>query len=172
MARFSNLHPNVNAFLDMLAYSEGTAGKGDDGYNVIVTGVDGKLELFNDYSTHPFANGRPPKVINHKGLKSTAAGRYQFLLRYYNAYSNILANDFKALGITLMFGPEAQDLRALDMMHERNALDLIIAGKIEAAIAKVCKLWASLPGADYEDQTPHEISTILGVYRTLGGGVT
>ena len=35
MARI-NEHPNVVAFLDMLAWSEGTIGKGDDGYNAIV----------------------------------------------------------------------------------------------------------------------------------------
>lgn len=61
---------NVKAFLDTLASSEGTRGHGDDGYNVLVGG-----DLFHDYSKHPDVL----VTLNRKGLKSTAAGRYQFL---------------------------------------------------------------------------------------------
>ena len=63
------------AFLDMLAWSEGT-GNGrqktrNHGYDVIVGG-----ELFTDYSDHP----RKLVTLNPK-LKSTGAGRYQLLSR-------------------------------------------------------------------------------------------
>ena len=65
------------AFLDMLAWSEGT----DNGrqktrksyYDVIVGG-----ELFTDYSDHP----RKLVTLNPK-LKSTGAGRYQLLSRWW-----------------------------------------------------------------------------------------
>lgn len=63
---------NITAFLDMLAVSEGTAGHGDDGYNVLVGG-----DLFHGYDRHP----NVLVTLNSKGLKSTAAGRYQFLRR-------------------------------------------------------------------------------------------
>jgi muramidase (phage lysozyme) len=56
--------PNLRAFLDMLAFSEGTAtspATKDRGYDVIVTGVDGKPEIMTSYSTHPFAGGRRPR---------------------------------------------------------------------------------------------------------------
>ena len=42
------MSPNLKAFLDMIAVSEGTAGKGNDGYNVIVAG-----NLFDSYDDHP-----------------------------------------------------------------------------------------------------------------------
>ena len=74
-----NTHQNIAAFLDMLAVSEGTANHPltkNRGYDVIVTGVDGKPEIFTDYSDHPFAHGRPAKVFNRRGEKSTASGRF------------------------------------------------------------------------------------------------
>ena len=59
------------AFLDMLAWSEGTDNgrqkTRNHGYDVIVGG-----ELFTDYSDHP----RKFTTLNPK-LKSTGAGRYQ-----------------------------------------------------------------------------------------------
>ena len=62
------------AFLDMLAWSEGTDTwrwkPENHGYDVIVGG-----ELFTDYSDHP----RKLVTLNPK-LKSTGAGRYQLLL--------------------------------------------------------------------------------------------
>ena len=62
------------AFLDMLAWSEGTDNgrqkTRNHGYDVIVGG-----ELFTDYSDHP----RKLVTLNPK-LKSTGAGRYSFPL--------------------------------------------------------------------------------------------
>ena len=62
------------AFLDMLAWSEGTDNgrqkTRNHGYDVIVGG-----ELFTDYSDHP----RKLVTLNPK-LKSTGAGRYQLFL--------------------------------------------------------------------------------------------
>ena len=71
---------NVLAFLDKLAWSEGTStspATAMDGYDVIVTGVERKPEVFKDFTDHPFAKGRASKVINSKGLTSNASGRYQ-----------------------------------------------------------------------------------------------
>ena len=67
------------AFLDMLAWSEGTINgrqkTRNHGYDVIVGG-----ELFTDYD-HP----RKLVTLNPK-LKSTGAGRYQLLSRWWDAY--------------------------------------------------------------------------------------
>ena len=66
------------AFLDMLAWSEGTDNgrqkTRNHGYDVIVGG-----ELFTDYSDHP----RKLVTLNPK-LKSTGAGRY-LLSRWWDA---------------------------------------------------------------------------------------
>ena len=63
------------AFLDMLAWSEGTDNgrqkTRNHGYDVSVVGVE---ELFTDYSDHP----HKLVTLNPK-LKSTGAGRYQLL---------------------------------------------------------------------------------------------
>ena len=68
------------AFLDMLAWFEGIitdVRKPEiSGYDVIVGG-----ELFTDYSDHP----RKLVTLNPK-LKSTGAGRYQLLSRWWDAY--------------------------------------------------------------------------------------
>lgn len=127
---------NVVAFLDMLAWSEGTdngrQATKDRGYDVIVGG-----KLFTGYADHPRVLVSLPKL----GISSTAAGRYQLLRRYFDAYSKTLRfHDFS---------PLSQDLIALQQIRERRALPLIQAGKIAVAIAAVSNIWASLPGAGY-----------------------
>lgn len=95
------------AFLDMLAWSEGTDNgrqkTRNHGYDVIVGG-----ELFTDYSDHP----RKLVTLNPK-LKSTAAGRYQLLSRWWDAYR-------KQLGLK-DFSPKSQDAVALQQIKERGA---------------------------------------------------
>ena len=64
MARLSESRAgsrNALAFLDMLASAEGTGNHpatAMDGYDVIVTGIDGKPEVFREFTDHPFARGR------------------------------------------------------------------------------------------------------------------
>lgn len=157
------MNQNRKAFLDMLAVSEGTSTSPitkNDGYDVIVTGVDGKPEIFTDYSTHPFANGRKSKVINTRGLTSNASGRYQFMLRDYAHY--------KAQLNLADFGPVSQDLWALQLIRERSALPLIDGGKFDAAVARVRNLWASLPGAGY-GQPEHSLEKLRRAYVAAGG---
>lgn len=148
---------NVLAFLDMLAWSEGTDnGKQptkDRGYDVIVGG-----QLFRSYGDHPRVLVDLPKLK----IQSTAAGRYQLLRRYYDAYR-------KTLGLN-DFSPLSQDKIALQQIRERRALPLIQAGKITEAIKAVSNIWASLPGAGY-GQHEHKLSDLLAVYRKAGGTV-
>lgn len=84
-----SISKNLRAFLDTLAWSERTSispATRCRGYDVIVTGIDGKSEIFTDFSNHPFAAGRKSKTINSKGLTSNASGRYQFMLRDWAHY--------------------------------------------------------------------------------------
>ena len=150
MARI-NEHPNVVAFLDMLAWSEGTIGKGDDGYNDIVDPAG----FFTDYSTHPNLLVQ----VNSK-IKSTAAGRYQLLSRYYEPYR-------KQLGLP-DFSPVSQDKIAIQQIKERKAYQLIIAGKITDAISRCSNIWASLPGNTY-GQRQHKLADLIRIYQRFGG---
>ena len=156
---------NLDAFLDMLAVSEGTStspATRDRGYDVIVTGSDRKPEVFTDYSVHPFARGRRPKQINTRGLYSTASGRYQFMLKHWAHYRDLLKLPD--------FGLAAQDRWAIQLIRERGALPLIEAGHFDAAVARVRNLWASLPGAGY-GQPEHRIERLRAAYVRAGGVV-
>lgn len=143
--------PNVAAFLDMLAWSEGTdhpaQRTNDHGYDVLVGGG-----LFTDYSKHPNILVSLPRY----GIKSTAAGRYQFLYRTWMA---IVRN----YGFRGRFIPEAQDLAAVKLLTECGAIPHIEAGRIDKAIAKAAPIWASLPGAGYGQQE-HKLARLLEIY--------
>lgn len=166
MARLSESRAgnrNVLAFLDMLAWSELGADylrRSDNGYNVIVTGRDGQLELFRDYARHPFEGGRPSKVINSKGLTSNAAGRYQQMLKDWPHYRDLLRLPD--------FGPVSQDQLALQHIKECRALADVQAGRFAVAIGKCRNIWASLPGAGY-GQREHRLEALLAQYRLAAG---
>lgn len=141
---------NLKAFLDMIAHSEGTLGRGDDGYNVLVGG-----RLFDGYADHP------RKVVElGRGLKSTAAGRYQILARYYDAYKKLL--NLKD------FGHGAQDAIAKQMIREQMAMADIEAGRFNTAVKKCSNIWASLPGAGY-GQHENKLVDLETAYVKAGG---
>lgn len=153
----------ISAFLDMLAWSEGTSNHvatKNKGYDVIVYGIDGKPETFTDYSDHPFAKGRPGKVFNKKGERSTASGRYQQIVKYWPAYKKQLSLPD--------FSPASQDKLAIQLIRECKALDDINAGRIEQAIHKCRSRWASLPGAGY-NQREHSMEKLIAVFKASGG---
>ena len=157
------MSPNLQAFLDMLAVSEGTSTSPAtrcDGYDVIVTGADRKPEIFSDFSAHPFAAGRKSKVINSKGLTSNASGRYQHMLRDWVHYRDLL--DLPD------FGPASQDKWAIQLIRERRALPDIEAGRFAAAVSKCRNIWASLPGAGY-NQPEHPIERLQVAFLRAGG---
>ena len=157
---------NLLAFKKMLRFSEGTLNHPlttNGGYDVIVTGIDGKKEVFTDYSDHPFANGRLGKVFNTAGQRSTASGAYQQLFKYWPAYKKQLALPD--------FSPESQEKLCDQLLRERKALPLIEAGKISDAIYACSNIWASLPGNDY-GQHAHDINKLLSAYQDFGGHLT
>lgn len=131
---------NIQAFLDMIAMSEGTYGIGDNGYNVLVGSTKKTPLLFTSYLDHP----RIRKWLERYRLFSTAAGRYQILARTFDAYKT-------QLGLR-DFSPAAQDAITIQLIKERGALPDINEGRIPEAIRKCRNIWASLPGAGYGQQ--------------------
>ena len=87
---------------------------GNHGYDVIVGG-----ELLLIYSDHP----RKLVTLNPK-LKSTGAGRYQLLSRWWDAYRKQQPEE----------PPKSQDAVALQQIKERGALPMIDRGDIRQAI--------------------------------------
>jgi len=144
---------NQKAFLTMLAHSEGTFGHGDNGYNMIVNPGG----FFTSYADHP----RKLVKVNDT-IFSTAAGRYQVLSRYFDAYKKLLNLPD--------FSPDSQDAIALQQIKERQALDDIESGDIQAAINKCCNIWASLPGSPYGQPT-NKAKTLIDAYVAAGGSL-
>jgi muramidase (phage lysozyme) len=146
---------NLVAFLDTIAYSEGTDKPGqptkDRGYDVLVGGG-----LFTGYADHPRKLIDLPRL----GIKSTAAGRYQILARYYDVYKT-------QLGLP-DFSPASQDKIAVQLIRECKALDDIDTGRIADALRKCRSRWASLPGAGY-GQHEHKVDTLIAVFKRRGG---
>ena len=145
---------NVQAFLDMLAYSEGTDNgrqpTKDDGYDVLVGG-----QLFSGYAHHPNRLVRLSPT-----LSSTAAGRYQILYRFWRIYQPRLGlPDFSAI---------SQDLYAINQLKEQGSYGRIQAGDFEKAVLRVKNIWASLPGAGY-GQHEQKMDVLREVYLRAGG---
>lgn len=147
----------LRAFLDMLAYSEGTDNgrqpTNNHGYDVIVGG-----KLFYDYSKHPGVY-----VKLNPRLTSSAAGRYQILEKFAKHY-------MKQLRLP-DFGPDSQDKIAIQLIKECKALDDIYAGRIHSAVYKCRSRWASLPGAGY-GQHEQDVEKLIAVFKKSGGVVT
>ena len=137
------LNSQRKAFLDMVAWSEGTDNgrqpTRNHGYDVIVGG-----ELFTDYSDHP----RKLVTLNPK-LKSTAAGRYQFLSRWWDAYR-------KQLGLK-DFSPKSQDAVALQQIKVAVADDDCAARPVPAAAADRLRKYANSLREHSEDTTTSQL---------------
>lgn len=151
---------NRRAFLDMIAASEiGPAmlamPETDNGYKVIVGSTAAHLNLMQSYADHPRI-----LIAIKPGLNSSAAGRYQLLARYFDAYKRLLnLSDFS---------PASQDAIAIQQIRERNALDDIDAGHFQVAVGKVSNIWASLPGNSY-GQHVNQMAALENAYEQAGG---
>ena len=142
---------NRRAFLTMIATAEGTVNLGDNGYNVVVGG-----SLFTGYADHP----RKAVYLPKYKIKSTAAGRYQILSRYYTFYKKLLK--------LKDFSPASQDAIAIQMIKEQGALQDVDEGRVDAAIKKVSNIWASMPGAGY-GQREVAIASLRKSFVDAGG---
>jgi muramidase (phage lysozyme) len=137
--------PRVRAFLRVIR--EGETSQGELAYRTIVGGGQ-----FDSFADHP----RQLIDLPSLGVKSTAAGAYQFLSRTWDGCRAAL--DLPD------FSPASQDLAAVYLIHGRGALDDVLAGDIALAISKCGKEWASLPGSPYGQPTM-TMSRALAAYQ-------
>lgn len=146
---------NLKAFLDMLAFSEiGPAllAVSDNGYNVCVGSTPAHPILFASYAQHP--------RLYSASMNSDAAGRYQFMGRYWPHYRDQLQLPD--------FGHASQDRWAVQLIGECRAMADIDAGRFESAVHKCRSRWASLPGASY-GQHENNIEALRRAYVKAGG---
>lgn len=140
---------NVAAFLMTIRYAEGTAGP--DGYRMLFGG-----SLFDSY------DGHPQIVIKAGKYRSSAAGAYQILK---DTWFNVIQ---PALHLP-DFSPASQDAGAIYLIRQKDAYDDVVSGRFAVAIEKVRKVWASLPGAGYNQ--PERSLDYLAEKFTSHGGV-
>lgn len=162
---------NERAFLDAIAWSEGTdrGVSRDDSYRVLYGHLQGRPSLAETLDDHPANLGwrgvRLPDAMCQAagfgpGCVSTAAGRYQFVRPTWNRL---------AAALNLRdFGPASQDLAALRLVQERGALSDVRAGRFDVAVGKVRRIWASLPGAGY-GQGERSLVQLRSVFVDAGG---
>jgi len=136
---------NVRAFLDTIAFAEGTL----EHYNYIYTFVP-----FSSYTDHP------RKRACNGGLCSTAAGRYQFLSKTWDA----LAKEIDLPDFT----PPNQEKAVLEILRRSGVYTAVEnSAKYEnfsKAITKINNIWASLPDSPYGQPT-YPMSTLWAVYK-------
>jgi muramidase (phage lysozyme) len=108
--------------------------------------------LFNSYAEHP--------RIRNAAMNSDAAGRYQFMGRYWEHY--------KAQLSLPDFGHDSQDKWALQLVKECHAMNAIEAGDLETAVHLCRSRWASFPAAGY-GQHEHKFSNLAAAYTQAGG---
>lgn len=153
-------NPNVRRALDMIAYSEGTADAGDNGYNIAFGG-----SAFESYADHP-RQSRQFRQRDGRANRTTAAGRYQFLKGTWDDVA-------KKLNLP-DFSPTSQDLAAIELIRRRGALQNVLDGDFEGAIAKLGNEWASLPSAPDSYQQPkrslQDVLTMGGAARASNTG--
>lgn len=143
---------NERAFLDMIAYAEGT--NSANGYRMMFGG-----RLFESYADHPRVLHEFTNKVGER-LKTSAAGRYQFLARTWDELQRKL--DLPD------FGPASQDAAALELIRQRGALPDVRAGRVADAVRKVAPIWASLPGAGY-NQPERKLAQLIAAYQSNGG---
>lgn len=144
---------NLQAFLRMIRYAEGTASA--NGYRMLFGG-----RLFEGYADHPRI--AVTAKSGGKSITSTAAGAYQILARTWDA--------FKAQAGVSDFSPASQDRVAVMLIRSRGALGDVYAGRLEDAVRKCAREWASLPGSPY-GQPVKSMEQVAAVYTGAGGFV-
>lgn len=144
-------HRNVQAFLRVIRRGEGTAG--ENGYRTMFGGG-----LFDSYADHP--RQRITRTVKGKPLTSTAAGAYQFLSSTWDETKRIMR--------LRDFSPASQDMGAVGRIAARGALGDVQAGRFEAAVKKVAREWASLPGSPY-GQPVISMAAAHSAYVAAGG---
>lgn len=148
---------NIAAFLAALRASEGTASQADPFR--VVFGYGHTLQSLAD---HPYFTGEWLGAPFAGGNWSTAAGAYQINRRTWAPLKQRLQLPD--------FSPASQDAAAIELVREKGALEDVKAGRFGAAVNKVRRVWASLPGAGY-GQGERDLDWLTAQYESAGGNL-
>lgn len=154
--------PQMAAALQTIARSEGTANQRDP-YRVC---YGYKHTIFN-LTDHPAITGEwggePLDSLGaaYRGLKSTAAGKYQI-----NKPTWMDAR--RALGLP-DFTAASQDAAAAWLIKKAGALDAVESGDVATFVARCASRWASFAGANAPGQRMHSVAALEGYFQQAGG---
>jgi lysozyme len=143
----------------MIRKAEGTASP--NGYRYLFGSRYNKEKLLDSYVDHPRILF-PYTDKTGKQIKTSAAGAYQITRTTWDALRKKI--DLPS------FSPDNQDKAAIQLIKETGALPLIEGGKLEAALAKVRKIWASLP-ASGNNQPERSLADVKKWYLDAGGTI-
>lgn len=158
-------NPNMQAFLAMIRWAENKSASSDENRYRTLYGST----LFDSMQDHPSNLGWPGVRLPdsycraagfNPGCKTTAAGAYQFLSNTWNDVKKVLRLPD--------FGPASQDAGAVLLIKRAGAMQDVLAGRFANAVAKVRKVWASLPGAGY-GQPEQSLEQLRQIYANAGG---
>ncbi|MDN3923330.1 glycoside hydrolase family 24 protein [Roseateles violae] len=156
---------NTAAFLLMIRTAEGTAGP--NGYRTLFGG-----RLFDGWADHPRMAQRFTDGAGRQ-LWTSAAGAYQFMAVSPIPGGTTKANTWDKLAERLGlqdFSPASQDAAAVELIREAGALADVRAGRFDAAVSKVRRIWASMPGAGYA-QPEKNLESLRLAYLNAGGSL-
>lgn len=142
------------AFHDVLAYAEGTRGRGKDGYDVMFG-----FKIASSCARHP------NQCQKFGSSCSTAAGRYQFLTTTWNGAA-------KARGLA-SFEPDNQERAAAYLISNVRRTTVpqqraMTAAEFSNAMSKLSYEWASLPPGRY-GQPSKSASDMRKTYCSIAG---
>lgn len=141
-------HNNVLAFLRVIR--EGESSQNEDAYTIRFGG--------SHFDAPPWEH--PREAITIGRLTSTASGAYQFLWRTWSAL--VAQYGFPD------FSPQCQDEGAVALIAGRKALQFVMEGRFDEAVARCALEWASLPGSPYGQPT-RTIAQAREVFLAYGG---
>ncbi len=137
------------ALLDTIATTEGTRGRGQDGYNVTFD-----YHYFTSCAQHPNLD------VCSGGYCSTAAGRYQFLTTTWDDLG--FAN----------FHPDNQDRGGMKLVAQRGAVisttRVLTATEFVNVMDRISYVWASLPPGRYGQPT-YSMTQARSIYCSFAG---
>ncbi len=156
---------NVQAFLRVIRAGESHE-TNDEAYAALYGWRPGNGQTFDDFADHPRQAFKSPWGW------TSAAGAFQAMCEVPGKVKTDTWGDFvrwcAPQRYKPLFGQEDQQLFAAWCINRRGALDDVLAGRIEQALKKCAKEWASLPGSPYGQPTI-SLERALEVYQRHGG---
>lgn len=147
------LNANIQAFLKVIRKGEGTLSS--SGYSTTFGG--GQLSTLSVIPTIDTF------YTNSNGVRGSVVGAYQFG----NSSSNPTLPNLVFKFQWNNFSPINQDIGAIELIKEKNAINNIVSGDITTAISKLNNpLWPSLPGGSQQQQN---LNSALSFYVNNGG---